>query len=247
MAIERIARLIEAHIVRQLDRQVLGGNRHDAVGRAMDHWNRAAPVALAGNAPVAELVVDLPLGLRLPAKRDLFEPARNLFLGLLDRHPVEEARIDHHAVAVIGLRVDGEARGIELGRTHHRGHAQPIGADEIEVALIVRGAAEDRARPVFHEHEIGDIDRQPPSGVERVQHFEARVVALLLGSLDRGDRRADLARLLDERMQRRVVLGCSCRERMVGGDRHEFRAEQCVRAGRIDVELARLRLALQRA
>ena len=183
----------------------------------------------------------------LPLERDLLEPVRNLFFGLLDRHAVEKARIDHHAIAVIGLGVDGEVRGIELGRAHHRGHAQAIGADKIEVALIVGGAAENRARAVFHQHEIGDIDRQAPLGVERVQDFEPRVVALLLRRLDRGDRRADLARLLDERMQRRVVLGGCCGQRMVRRDRHELRAEQGVRAGRIDVEFARPGFALERA
>ncbi len=38
-----------------------------------------------------------------------------------------------------------------------------------------------------------------------------------------------------------------CGERMIGRDRHEFRAEQRVRAGRIDFKFARSRLALQRA
>ncbi len=247
MAVERIAGLIEAHIIWQPHGQIRGGDRHDAVGRAMDDGNWAAPIALARHPPVPELVVDLPLGLRLPADRDLLEPARNLFLGLLDRHAVEKARIDHHPIAVIGLRVDGEARRVEFGRAHHRGHAQSIGADKIKVALIVRGAAEDRARAIFHEHEIGDIDRQPPGGVERVQHFEAGVVALLLRSLDRGDRRADLARLLDERMKRRVMVSRRGGQRMVRRDRHEFRAKQRVRTGRVDVELACLRLALQRA
>ena len=166
----------------------------------------------------------------LPSERDLLEPARNLLFGLIDRHAIEKARIDHHAVAVIGLRLDGEVRGIELGRAHHRGHAQAIGADKIEVALIVGGAAENRARAIVHQNEIGDIDGQAPLGVERVQHFKAGVVALLLRRLDRGDGRADLARLLDERLKRRVVLRRRRGQRMVGRDGHELRAEQRVRA-----------------
>ena len=108
-------------------------------------------------------------------------------------------------------------------------------------------AAEDRARAIFHEHEIGDVDRQAPFGVERVQHFEAGVVALFLRRLDRCDRGPDLARLLDERVKRRIVFGGRGGERMVRRNRHEFRAEQSVRAGRIDVEFFRLPLALERA
>ena len=194
MTVERIAGLIEAHVLGQLDRQVLrpGPARRRHVGQWMI-GDRAAPVALARNAPVPELVIDLPLGLRPAADRDLLEPARNLLFGLIDRHAIEEARIDHHPVAVIGDVVDGEARRIELGRADHRRDAEAIGADEIEIALIVRGAAENRARAIFHQHEIGDIDRQAPVGVERVQDFEAGVVALLLRGLDRGDRGAQLA------------------------------------------------------
>ena len=43
------------------------------------------------------------------------------------------------------------------------------------------------------------------------------------------------------------MLRRRCGQRMVGRNRHELRAEQSVRAGRIDVELARLRFALERA
>ena len=107
--------------------------------------------------------------------------------------------------------------------------------------------AEDRARPVLHQHEIGDIDGQAPLGIERVQHFKASVVALLLRSLDRGDGRAEPARLLDERMKRRVVLRSRRGQRMVGRDRHELRAEQGVGPCRVDVEFARPGFALERA
>ena len=83
MTIERIAGLIEAHVLGQLDRQILDRDRHDSAGRAMDDRDRAAPIALAGNAPVPELIVDLPPGLRLPGDGDLLEPPRHLLLGLL--------------------------------------------------------------------------------------------------------------------------------------------------------------------
>ena len=35
---------------------------------------------------------------------------------------------------------------------------------EIEVALVMGGAAEDRAGAVIHQDEIGDVDRQFPRG-----------------------------------------------------------------------------------
>ena len=115
MAVERIARLIERHVLRQLDRQVRDRDRHDAARFAMDDRDRAAPIALSRNAPVPELVIDLALRLRPIAEGDLLEPARDLFLRRLDRHSVEEARIDHHTVAIVGGPIDGEVGGIELG------------------------------------------------------------------------------------------------------------------------------------
>ena len=247
MAVKRIAGLIERHVVGQLDRQVFGRDRHDAANLAMDDRNRATPIALAGNAPVSELVVDLPLGLRPVAEHRLLQPARNFLLGLLDRHAIEKARIDHHAVAVVGDLVDGEGRGVGARRRDHRRRAKAIGVDEIKIPLIVGRAAENRARAVFHQHEIGDIDRQAPVGVERVNHFEARVIAPLLRGLDRSDRRPNPAAFLDERCEGRIAPRRRARQRMVGRDRHELRAEQRVGTGRIDFELGRLRFAGERA
>jgi hypothetical protein len=39
---------------------------------------------------------------------------------------------------------------------------------EIEVALVMRRTAEDRAGAVVHQDEVGDVDRQFPRRVERV-------------------------------------------------------------------------------
>ena len=103
-----------------------------------------------------------------------FQPLRHLFLGLLDGHAVEEARIDHAAVAVIGGVGDDEGLGVLAFGTHHRGVAEPVFVDEIEVALVVRRAAEDRAGAVFHQHEVGDIDRQLPVGIERMDRAGCR-------------------------------------------------------------------------
>ena len=100
-------------------------------------------------------------------------------------------------------------------------------------------AAENRARAVFHQHEIGDIDRQAPAGVERVKNLEAGVIAPLLRGLDRRDRGPDPAAFLDERRERRIAPRRRAGQRMVGRDRHELRAEQRVRTGRIDFELGR--------
>ena len=107
------------------------------------------------------------------------------------RHAVEEARIDHAAVAVIGGVGDDEGLRILARRADHRHVAEAVFVDEIEVALVVRRAAEDRAGAVVHQDEIGDIDRQLPVRIERMHRPDAGVEAHLLGGVDRRLRGAD--------------------------------------------------------
>ena len=78
------------------------GHRHDAAGVAVDDRDRAAPVALARDAPVAQAEIHLALRHRPVAAGLGFQAAGDLVLGGLDAHAVEEARVDHPAVAVIG-------------------------------------------------------------------------------------------------------------------------------------------------
>ena len=84
MAVERIARLVEGDVLRQRDRQVLRRHRHDAAFVAVDDRDRAAPVALARDAPVAQAEIDLALRDRAVAARLALQPLRDFFLGLLD-------------------------------------------------------------------------------------------------------------------------------------------------------------------
>src|SRR5207247_8780635 len=61
------------------------GNRHGAVGGAMDDRDRLAPVALAREHPVAQAIADGPL-----AQSALFQPGGDLLLGFGGGQPVEE-------------------------------------------------------------------------------------------------------------------------------------------------------------
>ena len=233
--VERIAGLVETDILRQHHRQVLVRHRHDVAGRAMDHRDRTTPIALARNAPVAQPEIHLALAdwphacLRGRERAHLrFQAPGNLFLGLLDGHAVEEARIDHAAVAVIGGVGDDEgARVLALG-TDHRRVAEPVFVDEIEVALVMRGTAEDRAGAVFHQHEIGDVDRQLPVRIERMDRPDAGIEAELLGGVDDFLRGAVALGLGDELGKLRIFRGRRLRQRMIRRDRHELGAEQRV-------------------
>ena len=61
----------------------------------MDDRDRAAPVALARNAPVAQAVVDLALRHGPIAARLALQPLATSSFACVDGHAVEEARIDH--------------------------------------------------------------------------------------------------------------------------------------------------------
>ena len=199
--VERVARLVEGRVIRQRHRQVGVRHRHHIARRTMDDGNRAAPIALPRNAPVAQAEIDLALADRRIAAQFVFQPLCDLVLGLLDGHAVEEARIDHAAVTVIGGVGDDERLRILALGAHDRRVAEIVLVDEVEVALVVRGAAEDRAGAVFHQHEVGDIDRQLPARIERMHRADAGVKTLLFRGVDDLLRGADLLDVGDELRQ----------------------------------------------
>src|SRR5690606_30251547 len=107
---------------------------------------------------------------------------------------------------------------------------------EVEVALVVRGAGEDRAGAIFHQHEIRDIDRQRLALDEGMTRLEAGVEAHLLRRLDRLFGGADAVAFADEVLERRIVLRERLRQRMMRRERAEARAEKRVGPRREDFE-----------
>ena len=143
-----------------------------------------------------------------------FQTVRNLFLGLGDAHAIEKARIDHAAVAVIGGVGDLESCRILALGTDHGNVTEPVFVDEVEVALVMRRAAENGAGAVLHQHEIGDIDRQFPIWIEWMDRAKAGVETLLLRGVDIGLCGTAVFALRDESLERRVIYGGFLRERM---------------------------------
>ncbi len=88
--------------------------------------------------------------------------------------------------------------------------------------------AEDGAGAVFHQHEIGDIDRQLPVRIERMDRPDAGVEAKLLGGVDDFLRGAVALRLGDELAKPRIFRRRRLRQRMIRRDRHELGTEQRV-------------------
>ena len=125
------------------------GTGHDPAALAVDDRDRAAPVALAREQPVAQAVVDRRVALAL-AIQPGDDPLQRLAVG----QPVEVGvGVHQRAVAGVGLGLDVLAaarrpRG-SAGRTcaRTRGRARR-GRD-----------GHDRARPVLHQHVVGDVHR----------------------------------------------------------------------------------------
>ena len=216
--IERIARPVERDVLRQRHRQILLRHRHHAAGFAVDDRDRAAPIALPRNAPIAQAEIHLPLRYRPVAGALLLQPPRHFFFRFGNGHAVEKARIDHAAVAVIGGVGDDEGVRVLAGRAYHRHIAEAVFVDEVEVALVVRRAAENGAGAVVHQNEIRHIDRQLPRRIERVHGLDAGVEAELLRGIDLGLCGADLLALGDERGERRIFRRRRRRERMIRRD-----------------------------
>ena len=110
----------------------------------------------------------------------------------------KEELTERGAIAVIGGIGDDEARRILAGGAHHGRVAEAVDIDEIEVALVMRRAAENSARAVFHQHKIGNVDRQFPCRIKGMLRPDASVEALLCRRLDRLSRGTGALNLLDE-------------------------------------------------
>src|SRR5881398_1741575 len=101
----------------------------------MDNRYRAAPITLPRNAPIAQTEVHLALGDGPVVSRFTLEPAGDLVFRIIDRQAVEEARIDHAAIAVISRVRDCECLWILARRADDRRHRKRIFAGEFQVAL----------------------------------------------------------------------------------------------------------------
>ena len=230
--VQRIARLVERHVIRQHHRQLRRRHRHNAAIIAMDHRNRAAPVALARNPPVTQAPVHQPL-----AHAQLFQPRNRRRLGRTRRRqPVQEAGIDDRPRLGIRHIPQAELRRILAGRQHHRGHRQAIFAGEIHIALVMRRAAENRPGAIFHQHEIGDPDRIRRPFDKRMLHPQPGIKPALLAGFHRHLGCARRPTLGHERRRRRVTRRHRRCQRMLRRNRQERHAIQRIRPGGVDLQ-----------
>jgi len=168
---------------------------------AVDDGDGGAPVALAGDEPVAQAV----LGGRLDGR--LREEA---LAGGGTGEAVVLPAVGQHAVVGVGRA--GEIRPGTVDRFDDLLDGEVVCVGEGVVALVVRGDAHDRARAHVVEDVRGDVDRQfrAGQGVDRAQvSFDAVVAVRAVGRTVR----ASLCRALG-------VLGDGLVR--LGGGRGEF-------------------------
>ncbi len=220
---ERIAGAVGHEVLGQPDRQLLVGHRDVAAGRAMHDRDRAAPVALARDAPVAQAPLHL-----LVAQAFGAQVGRDGLHRRLVGQAVIFPGIDAHAVlGVLGppRRIDAIAQRM----ADHRLDRQSIFVRELVIALVVRRHRHHRAFAVAHQHVI----RHPYLQLlarERMRHRHAGRHALLLDLRELGfHRRAALA-FLDERRNLGISLRRPLGDRVLGGDGAEGRAHQRIGA-----------------
>ncbi len=234
--IERVAGRVDER--RQLDGKLVVGHEHRPAVVTMNDRDRGPPVALSGDAPVAQLV----LGARLGALDVRGQP---LACGLAVESAVRSG-VDYDAV--VGERRLAHVRGLRErlvsgfgGRPvpvvwRGRDHGLDVDAHlrrERVVAFVVSGDGHQRTRPHVREHEVGDEDgnllirgriRRGESGRDAV-----RFVALRVGLL------------FDEPTDCVVFCGQLLAYRVVGCERETGRAVDRVDPGgeRLDGAVSR--------
>ena len=188
-----------------------------------DDGERLAPEALAGEEPVAQLVVDL-----AASRARRFQPREHRGLGLGVAQPVERdvLRRRVHVRPVAHERLGGK---VAAGHDLHDRQIERLG--EGVVAHIVARHGHNRAGAVGGEHVIGHPDRhgRAVGGVDGVGPGEHARLLLALGAFEVG---------LPGRLVHIVLHGGPLRvggdaghQRMLRGQHHVRRAEERVGAG----------------
>ena len=229
----RISLAGELHIGRKLYRKILFLLRNPSALFTINHRNRAAPITLARNQPISQLVVHLSF-----AQSVRFQILGNLFNRFLVVHSGVLSGVNHGA-----FRNESFCEVIDVDfrilAVHNRNDVQVKFLRKLKVALVVRRNRHDGTGSVIHHNVIGDENRNPLS-VYRVDSIASGEYAGLLlcqrSSLDFG---LVLAFFL-------ICFHCSFIFRTVGEFRYKwmFRrqnhvgyAEQRVRTSGINLKL----------
>src|SRR5579875_297867 len=151
VAQRRLTGRLERDVFRQDHRQLILRYRHCPMRWTIYDGDGRTPISLAADQPVAQAIGNHEFANTL----FLYVPGNSGY-RFLGRRAVEWARVDHHAQRHFRLRP-----GIRVARLLARGtndltYGNAEFAGELEVALVMRRNAHDRARTIAHQHVIGD-------------------------------------------------------------------------------------------
>ena len=206
--------------------QVFGLFRNHAALLAVDHGNGGAPVALAGNIPVAQAELGFLLSLS-----EGFELFGDEFLGLQAGRAVVFAGIDENAGLGVGFGPFVRVVGHPV-RADDLDDGEMVFAGEVEVSLVVGRDAHDRARAVGGNDEVAEPDGHAPA-CQGMQCVGTGENAFLLERVGLALNAVHVAHVIDEGRDGGLVrasLDEPGREWMFGGHNNEGSAEQGIRA-----------------
>ncbi len=225
---QRRARAVRHHVFRQHHRQLFVRHWHVAAAWAVDDGNRAAPVALAGNAPIAQAELHFFLA---QAPHDQIG-GHGLHGGLIAQ-AIVFAGIHAHALFLVAIPflpgIGGKARTRHL---YGLRDGQIVFFGKAKIAFVMRRHGHHRAVAVAHQHIVTDPHRHFCAS-QWVDDLQPGVHALLFHGSEIGLGHATLFAFLDKRCQRRIIGGGLQGQRMLGGHRHEGDAHDGVGAGRV--------------
>ncbi len=227
--VERVARYIEGHVLWQRHRQMLLGHRHHTTDFAVDERDGRAPIALARNAPIAQT----PHGLAFTEAACL-HAFNHRSLGAGNTHTIEEAGVHQNPVTCFGFLAEGLV-GIGGVARNHTQDRQAIFGGKVEVALVVPWHGHDCAGAIFHQHEVGDVDRQIGPG-ERVLGGDAGIEAQFFSGFQFGCGGPALLAQRDEVLCRLIAHGSGLRHGVICRHGHKACAKDRVGPGGIDFQ-----------
>ena len=119
--------------------------------RTVFDWNRRAPVALTGNAPIAQAVVGFDF---TTAKFGQF--SGDGIKSLLKAEPIKLTRI--HYRAVFGISCFRNIGGLAAFVGDNRFDGDAVLGGKLPVALVVAGYRHHRTGTKLHQHEVSHVN-----------------------------------------------------------------------------------------
>ena len=141
----------ELDVFRQLDRQLVFRYELFAAFRAVDDRDRSAPIALTGNEPVAQAIVDAAFPQSL-----FFHVVDDGFHGFMHFHARERTGIDQDAVLVFIGMVHFFQLQFVVFRLQSDDLRDVVFRSEHPVTLVTRRYAHDGAGTIIVEDVVGD-------------------------------------------------------------------------------------------